>query len=211
MLTSSTTGKISLLALNAGVSARGSWPDADYFHKILSVNLFGIIHGLNSLLPLVTSHSSASSPSSIVITGSKQGITNPPGNPAYNASKAAVKTLAEHLSFDLSKSSPTTSVHLLVPGWTFTGLSGNNSSSQEKKEKPKGAWWPDQVVSYMEEKMSEGRFYIICPDNDVSEEMDKKRMLWDRLDLVEGRPPLTRWREDYEKEAEEWMRKERDV
>lgn len=59
--------------------------------------------------------------------------------------------------------------------------------------------------------MSEGRFYIICPDNDVSEEMDKKRMLWDRLDLVEGRPPLTRWREDYEKEAEEWMRKERDV
>jgi len=98
-----------------------------------------------------------------------------------------------------------------VPGWTFTGLSGNNPSSQEKKEKPEGAWWPDQVVSYMEEKMSEGRFYIICPDNDVSEEMDKKRMLWDRLDLVEGRPPLTRWREDYEKEAEEWMRNERDV
>ena len=82
------------------------------------------------------------SPCSILITGSKQGITNPPGNPAYNASKAAVKTLAEHLSFDLSKSSPTTSVHLLVPGWTFTGLSGNNPFAKEKerKEKPEGAW-----------------------------------------------------------------------
>jgi short-subunit dehydrogenase len=55
-----------------------------------------------------------------VITGSKQGITNPPGNAAYNASKAAVRTLAEHLSHDLKDTK--TSVHLLVPGWTFTGL-----------------------------------------------------------------------------------------
>jgi NAD(P)-dependent dehydrogenase (short-subunit alcohol dehydrogenase family) len=175
----------------------------------MDVNLFGVIHGLNTLLPLVTSTSTASHPSSVIITGSKQGITNPPGNPAYNASKAAVKTLAEHLSFDLSKSSPTTSVHLLVPGWTFTGLSGNAPFAQEaeKKEKPTGAWSPEQVVEYLEGKMTEGKFYVICPDNDVSEETDKKRMLWDREDLVQGRPPLTRWREDYKAEAEEFMRK----
>lgn len=202
-------GKISLLALNAGIGLKGSWSDGSYFHKIMAVNLFGVIHGLNTLLPLVTSTSTASDPSSVVITGSKQGITNPPGNPAYNASKAAVKTLAEHLSFDLSKSSPTTSVHLLVPGWTFTGLSGNAPFAQgvEKKEKPTGAWSPEQVVEYLEGKMTEGKFYVICPDNDVSEETDKKRMLWDREDLVQGRPPLTRWREDYKAEAEEWMRK----
>ena len=208
-LTDERAGKVDLLSLNAGIGLRGSWPDTSYFHKIMNVNLFGVIHGLSVLLPLVTSHSTASHPCSIMITGSKQGITNPPGNPAYNVSKAAVKTLAEHLSFDLSKSSPTTSVHLLVPGWTFTGLSGNSpfASGSEKKEKPKGAWSPEQVVSYAEEKMAEGKFYIICPDNDVSEEMDKKRMLWDRMDLVEGRPPLTRWREDYETEAKEWMEK----
>lgn len=133
----------------------------------MDVNLFGVIHGLSTLLPLVTSHSSTSSPASVVITGSKQGITNPPGNPAYNASKAAVKALAEHLSFDLSKSSPTTSVHLLVPGWTFTGLSGNSpfATGSDRKEKPVGAWSPDQVVEYLETKMQEGKFYIICPDN----------------------------------------------
>lgn len=141
------------------------------------MNLFGVIHGLNTLLPLTTQ---SSTPSSIVITGSKQGITNPPGNPAYNASKAAVKTLAEHLSYDLSKSSPSTSVHLLVPGWTFTGLSGNKpfvGEGAEKKEKPKGAWSSEQVVEFLEGKMTEGKFYVICPDNDVSEETDKKRML----------------------------------
>lgn len=175
------------------------------------MNLFGVIHGLNTLLPLVTASSSASSPASIIITGSKQGITNPPGNPAYNASKAAVKALAEHLSFDLSKSSPTTSVHLLVPGWTFTGLSGNApfATGAEKKEKPAGAWSPEQVVDYLEEKMEQGKFYIICPDNDVTEETDKKRMLWSANDIVQGRPPLTRWREDYAAEAEEWMAKQK--
>lgn len=62
----------------------------------------------------------------IIITGSKQGITNPPGNPAYNASKAAVKSLAEGLDWELRKSP--TSVHLLVPGWTHTGM-----VSQKKK------------------------------------------------------------------------------
>jgi len=60
-------------------------------------------------------------PGAIVITGSKQGITNPPGNPAYNASKSAVKTLAEHLSWDFRERKDI-AVHLLVPGWTFTGL-----------------------------------------------------------------------------------------
>jgi len=196
-------GKIDILALNAGIGLKGGWEDTDYFHRIFDVNLFGVIHGLNTLLPLVTSHSTASSPSSIIITGSKQGITNPPGNPAYNASKAAVKTITEHLSFDLSKSSPTTSVHLLIPGWTFTGMTGGGGM----KEKPAGAWSPEQVVEYLEEKMAEGRFYVLCPDNDVDERKDKVRVQWAAGDIVSGRPPLSRWREDYAVEAEEWMKK----
>lgn len=176
----------------------------------MDVNLFGVINGLNILLPLVISSSSADRPSSIIITGSKQGITNPPRNPAYNASKAAVKTLAEHLSFDLCKSSPPTSVHLLIPGWTFTGLSGNNPFDEGAgMKKPAGAWSAEQVVGYMEKKMEEGRFYIVCPDNDVSEETDKKRILWAANDLVQERPPLTRWREDYKAEAEKWMVKQK--
>lgn len=191
-----------MLALNAGIALKGSWSDPEYFQSIMAVNLFGVINGISALLPLVTESSTASSPASIIITGSKQGITNPPGNPAYNASKSAVKTLAEHLSFDLSKSSPSTGVHLLVPGWTHTGLTGG-SPFGEKKEKPAGAWTPEQVVDYLEKKISEGKFYVICPDNDVTEDTDKKRMLWTANDLVQGRPPLTRWRQEYKTEAEE--------
>lgn len=92
-----------------------------------------------------------------------------------------------------------------MPGWTHTGLTGAGG----QKEKPEGAWWPQQVAGYLEEKMGEGRFYVLCPDGDVSVEMDRRRMLWAVGDVVEGRPPLSRWREEWKGEAEEWMAKQK--
>lgn len=196
-------GKIHLLALNAGRSVKSGWDDVSAFHKILDTNLFGVVNGISTLLPAVQATATGGSKTAIVITGSKQGITNPPGNPAYNASKAAVKSVAEHLSWDL-RGTPGVGVHLLVPGWTFTGLTGASGNN----EKPEGAWTPEQVVEYLEKKMGEGKFYVICPDNDVDEVTDKKRMLWSVGDLVQGRPPLTRWRDEYKDEAKEWMDKQ---
>ncbi|KAK3314792.1 short-chain dehydrogenase/reductase [Apodospora peruviana] len=198
-------GKINLLALNAGVSRPTSFLDPSPtnltdFNNILSTNLFGVINGIHTLLPLIIK--SKLSQSAIIITGSKQGITNPPGNPAYNASKAAIKSLAEHLDYDL-RSSPNITVHLLIPGWTFTGLSGNRPGTE--KEKPAGAWWPDQVVDYLSQKMAENKFYIVCPDNDVTTEIDNKRMLWATGDIVVGRPPLTRWRPEFKDDVQSWM------
>jgi len=192
-------GSPDLLMLNAGIGLKGTWGDSEYFSKIFETNLFGVINGLNTFVPDI---SSSGKPSAIVITGSKQGITNPPGNPAYNASKSAVKTLAEHLSFDLRHTQ--TSVHLLVPGWTFTGLSGNEPGST--KEKPAGAWWPNQVAEYLEKKMGEGKFYVVCPDNDVTDDLDKRRMLWGVGDMVYEGKPLSRWREDTKDEASEGIR-----
>ena len=179
---------------------------------MMDVNYFGVLHGITSLLPTIKSSGTPSEPSAIVITGSKQGITNPPGNPAYNASKAAVKALAEHLSFDLRTSAPAVSVHLLVPGWTWTGLAGGKPGEGRDTEgavarKAPGAWWPEQVVEFLEKKMAEGQFWVLCPDEEVTEEMDRKRMLWAANDAVEGRPPLSRWREEYKGQVVEWMAK----
>lgn len=159
-------GQINLLALNAGIGPSSSWSSAASFQKIMDVNLYGVIHGITTFLDTVQATPDRAA---IVITGSKQGITNPPGNPAYNASKAAVKTLAEHLSFDLREHQDRLSVHLLVPGWTFTGLSGNRPG--EGKDKPEGAWWPDQVVDFAEGKIEEGQFWILCPDGQVTEQL----------------------------------------
>ena len=75
------------------------------------------------------------------------------------------------------------------------------------KEKPAGAWAPEQVADYLYKKMDQDKVYIICPDNDVSEETDKKRVLWSVGDIVYERPPLSRWREEWKKEAADTMAK----
>lgn len=179
-----------------------SWDDTSAFDTTFNTNIMGVVNGISTFLPLVKQNASSGNPSSIVITGSKQGITNPPGNPAYNASKAAVKSLAEHLSWDV-RGEENLSVHLLVPGWTFTGMTGGRSGA----EKPSGAWWPEQVVDYLEKKMREGQFWVLCPDNDVSEVLDKKRITWGAGDMLQGRPPLSRWREDWKDKSQEGIDK----
>ncbi|KLU89604.1 hypothetical protein MAPG_08575, partial [Magnaporthiopsis poae ATCC 64411] len=168
-------GTISLLVLNAGIGRRSSWDDAAAFRTVMDVNFFGVINGIAALLPMVK-RAATTGPSAVVITGSKQGITNPPGGPAYNASKAAVRSVAEQLDYDL-RNDANVSVHLLVPGWTFTGMTGGGAAGAGK-EKPAGAWLPSQVVDYLVAKMNEGSFYVLCPDNDVSERLDRRRVLW---------------------------------
>ncbi|KAK0365008.1 hypothetical protein LTR02_017123 [Friedmanniomyces endolithicus] len=190
---------LDFLHLNAGIGPKGDWTNNEVFHQIMDVNLFGVINGINTFFPFFETNTSGTQ-KAIIVTGSKQGITNPPGNPAYNASKSAVKTITEHLSFDLAKSSPKTSVHLLVPGWTFTGLTAGGA-----KEKPDGAWAPEQVADYLYKKMGEGKFYVICPDNDVQFEEDRKRMMWTMGDVVFERMPQSRWRDEYKEEAAKTM------
>ncbi|SPO06510.1 related to 20beta-hydroxysteroid dehydrogenase [Cephalotrichum gorgonifer] len=192
-------GRIDFLALNAGMGMKSPWDDPSAFSTTFNTNIMGVVNGVSTFLPLVKRNASAGTPSSIVITGSKQGITNPPGNPAYNASKAAVKSLAEHLSWDL-RNEQNLSVHLLVPGWTFTGMTGPSTGTGEK---PAGAWLPEQVADFLEKKMGEGQFWVLCPDNEVTEALDRKRVAWGAGDLLQGRPPLSRWRENWKERAQE--------
>jgi len=208
-------GAIDFLLLNAGRSVKPTttqpWEDIDYFQKTLATNLLGVINGLGVLLPLVQK---SAGPAAIVLTGSKQGITNPPGNPAYNASKAAVKSLAEQLAHSLRTPgnpsyAPHVSAHLLVPGWTFTGLSGNAGPVADevaRKKKPKGAWLGSQVAEYGVRKIEEGAFYVIVPDEDVDEALDQARVTWAAADITEGRSALSRWDDEWKGRAAEWIK-----
>ena len=133
-------------------------------------------------------------PCAIINTGSKQGITNPPGDIAYNVTKSGVKTLTEGLAHQLRNvPGGQVSAHLLIPGFTFTGMTRG-----ARTEKPPGAWTPEQVVAFMEAAMAKGDFYILCPDNDVPRATDEKRMAWAVGDIIENRPALSRWHPDYE-------------
>ena len=180
-------GRVDVLMNNAGTSVpTTSWTDLEAWRRTFEVNLWGILHGVQAFTAAMIAQAT---PAVIVNTGSKQGITNPPGNPAYNATKAAVKSATEGLQHSL-RNTPgcKVSAHLLVPGYTFTGLVRRGAT-----EKPAGAWWPAQVVDYLLEAIARGSFYVICPDNEVSRDEDARRMLWAAGDLAYDRSPLSRW------------------
>ena len=184
-------GRTDVLMNNAGIPRGGeAWEQYDAWREIFEVNLWGQIHGVAAFVPKMIEQNT---PALVVNTGSKQGITSPPGSPPYNITKAAVRAFTENLAHSLRNTADCkVTAHLLVPGFTYTGL-----MRPFLKEKPDSAWWPEQVIDYMIEKIEDGRFYILCPDNDVTEEMDAKRMLWSIGDLVEGRPALSRWHPDW--------------
>jgi len=195
-----TFGEVNVLMNNAGVGSAGSstWSGRDVWTKILDVNLWGVI---NMLQVFTSSMIHQENPSLIINTGSKQGITSPPGNPAYNVSKAGVKVITENLSHELRTQGTKVTAHLFVPGWTFTSMtSGTNS------EKPAGAWTAKQTVQYMLSRVRDGEFYIICPDNETSEDVDRLRIRWAADDLVERRPALSRWHPLYKPLFEEYVR-----
>ena len=126
-------------------------------------------------------------------TGSKQGITTPPGDPAYNVAKAGVKAFTEALEHELRNTNGSRiSAHLFIPGFVFTGL-----TAKGRTEKPAAAWTPEQTVDFMIERVGSGDFYILCPDNDVPRRLDERRILWAAEDIVENRPALSRWHPDY--------------
>ena len=179
-------GDVTLLMNNAVTRVGGGpWSDPEDWRRAVEVNLWGVINGVRAFVPQMMQLGQVSA---VVNVGSKQGITNPPGNLAYNMTKAAVKTYTEGLQHELRNTEGCrVSAHLLVPGWTTTGKNAH---------KP-GAWLPEQVIDMLVAGLERGDFYIVCPDDEVTPEMDRKRILWGAGDVTENRPPLSRWHPDY--------------
>ncbi len=184
-------GEVALLMNNAGTGPGGGpYDHPDRWRRVLEVNLFGVIHGVQAFTPAMLAQAT---PCAIVNTGSKQGITCPPGDTAYNVSKAGLKVLTEGLAHALrNEPGGHISAHLLVPGSTFTGLTAPGAT-----EKAPGMWSAEQVVDFMLDGMAAGDFYILCPDNEVTREIDNKRIQWAAEDLIRNRPPLSRWHPEY--------------
>ena len=184
-------GDVAVLMNNAGVGGGGhAFERRDAWTRLLAINLGGVVNGVQAFAQAMIDQGR---PAAIVNTGSKQGITTPPGDTAYNVSKAGVKVLTEGLQHTL-RNIPGCRVtaHLLAPGFTFTGM------TRRASEKPPGAWTAGQVVDFARERMAAGDFYILCPDNDVTREIDNARIAWAAHDLIDNRPPLSRWHPDWQ-------------
>jgi NAD(P)-dependent dehydrogenase (short-subunit alcohol dehydrogenase family) len=184
-------GGTDILMNNAGIQPGSEmFGPLENWQRILGVNLWGAIHGSQIFARGMIERGR---PGLIINTGSKQGITTPPGDPAYNVSKAGLKAFTEALQHELRNAAGNRiSAHLLIPGFVFTGL-----TARGRTEKPAGAWTAEQTVDFMIERIDAGDFYILCPDNDVPRHLDERRILWAAGDIVENRPALSRWHPDY--------------
>jgi NAD(P)-dependent dehydrogenase (short-subunit alcohol dehydrogenase family) len=184
-------GGADVLMNNAGIQpGSGMFGSVDAWERVIAVNLWGVIHGCQVFAPGMIGRGR---PGLIINTGSKQGITTPPGDPAYNVSKAGVKAFTEALEHELRNTAGArVTAHLLIPGFVFTDL-----TRRDRTEKPAGAWTPEETVAFMLESLGRGDFYILCPDNDVPRALDEKRMAWAIGDIIENRPPLSRWHPDW--------------
>lgn len=217
-------GKCHFLMNNAGIGAGGgSMTNMNVVHKVIGVNTFGPMHGCLAFLPRMKAMKEAAW---VVTTGSKQGITMPPGNLTYNISKAAVKAYTEGLEHELrnerAQQEHEVRAALLIPGWVNTSIMLKTKREEAAKagddsfdpnavlfheDKPhSGAWMPHQIVDFMVQELDQGRFYIVCPDNDVDRHTDNLRMTWTMQDITQDRPPLSRWHPDFKDKFDEFVK-----
>ncbi|SHF16599.1 NAD(P)-dependent dehydrogenase, short-chain alcohol dehydrogenase family [Kaistia soli DSM 19436] len=176
---------------NAGIGNGGpALGELASWQRVIGTNLYGVVNGVQVFGPAMIA---GGAPGLIINTGSKQGITTPPGDTAYNVSKAGVKVLTEALQHELRNiEGGRVEAKLLIPGFVWTGL-----TTGERAVKPDGAWTPEQTIDFMLASIEKGDFYILCPDNEVQRPTDEKRILWAAGDIAENRPPLSRWHTDY--------------
>jgi NAD(P)-dependent dehydrogenase (short-subunit alcohol dehydrogenase family) len=183
-------GSVAVLMNNAAIGGSGKpWKDYERWRRLIEVDLWGVIHGVQAFTEAMIAQDT---PCAIINTGSKQGITTPPGDAAYNVAKAGVKVLTEQLAHELRNiAGCKITAHLLIPGYTFTGMTARGP------DKPAEAWTADQVVDLMIDSIGRGAFYILCPDNAVTREMDERRIQWAADDLIRNRPALSRWHPEH--------------
>ena len=193
-------GNIHCLMNNAGVGVRGAapWEDVVAMKSLIEINLWGVIHGAAAFVPGMLAHGE---PGAVINTGSKQGITRPPGNIAYNISKAGVLAYTESIAHAFRGiENCQLSAHLLVPGFVYTGM-----IARFIPEKPPFAATSEETVAFMVEALGKDSFYIICPDNETTREMDEKRIQWTAEDMIKDRPALSRWHPGFEEAFKGFM------
>jgi NAD(P)-dependent dehydrogenase (short-subunit alcohol dehydrogenase family) len=199
-------GRVDLLVNNIGLIRRaGPWDSPEDWRATLDANFTTVLAGQHLFVPGMIA---GATPAAVVNLGSKEGITTPPGNAAYSVAKAGVKVLTEQLAHELRAATDgRVSAHLLVPGYTWTPMNFPGTDFA-RAAKPEAPWSVQQVVAHALERLLEDDFYILCPDNEVTPEMDARRIAWAADDMIRNRPALSRWHPEWQRRFASWMQGE---
>jgi NAD(P)-dependent dehydrogenase (short-subunit alcohol dehydrogenase family) len=172
-------GGVHVFCNNAGVGGGGlSWEmPLSTWEWVIGVNLWGVIHGVRTFVPLLMQQPEAY----IVNTASVAGLVAAPFMGPYNASKHAVVAISETLHHELAMSAPQVKVSVLCPGWVNTKIA--DSARNRPEHLSEGAapdadaaallrgfleqgMAPDEVAAKVLDAMREERFWILTHDEE---------------------------------------------
>jgi NAD(P)-dependent dehydrogenase (short-subunit alcohol dehydrogenase family) len=113
-------GAVHVMFNNAGIGGVGdAWTDPiELWHRVVDVNLFGVVHGIRAFLPIMQQQGVGH----IVNTASIAGLNAAPGIAPYVATKHAVVGLSESLFLELEAIGSPVSASVLCPGFVKTDL-----------------------------------------------------------------------------------------
>jgi NADP-dependent 3-hydroxy acid dehydrogenase YdfG len=149
-------GVVNLLFNNAGVGSGGLlWENsiADW-EWVLGVNLWGVIHGVRTFMPLMLASAKADPAfeGHIVNTASMAGLLNAPTMGVYNVSKHAVVSLSETLYQDLQLVQAPINTSVLCPYFVPTGISQSHRNRPEDVKNTSGPTTSQLVAQSMTDK-----------------------------------------------------------
>jgi NAD(P)-dependent dehydrogenase (short-subunit alcohol dehydrogenase family) len=197
-------GAVHLLCNNAGVGAGSDFANIplDVWEWVLGVDLWGVIHGCRTFLPILLEQDEAH----IVNTSSMAALNGHPlGLAPYTVAKAGVLGLSQNLHFELAATTGgRVGVSVLIPGLTRTRIfeSDRNRPTAVAAPPPSSFWqtsraaiaavWDDaldpaataeKVVAAIRER----RFYILTHPDEAFDMVEQQlRWMKANLPLVPG-------------------------
>lgn len=175
-------GGVDVFCNNAGVAGGGlAWEmPLSTWEWVIGVNLFGVVHGIRSFVPLLMQREEAH----IVNTASVAGLVGAPFMGPYNASKHAVVGISETIFHELAMVAPQVKVSVLCPGWVDTGIGRSERNRPERfmdvLADPEGdeqlmsvvndllanGMRPEEIAEHVLDAVRNERFWILTHEGD---------------------------------------------
>lgn len=146
-----TFGGVHLLFNNAGVGAGTTiWESTvEDWAWVMSVNLWGVIHGIRSFVPRMLAQDE---PGYVVNTASIAGLVRGHHSASYGVTKHAVVALSEQLALELERMGSKLRAAVLCPGWVNTRIneSGRNRPAELGNPGPSPEPTPEMMKRWEE-------------------------------------------------------------
>jgi NAD(P)-dependent dehydrogenase (short-subunit alcohol dehydrogenase family) len=149
-------GALHIAVNNAGIVNGGpAWElDLAEWHRVLDVNLWGVIHGIHAFVPRILA---TGEEGHVVNTGSMASVTAIPNIAPYVVAKHGVLGLSDVLRAELDALGAPVGVSVVMPGMIRTGLN------------PMGTVEPTAVAANVVDAIRTGRPYVFTDDHHVEQ------------------------------------------